>query len=146
VIAKKEDIMSQDIPVQSFKLGEKGLTHIFGELEARLMEAIWALDEPSVQDVIDHLGGSLNYKTTMTVLNRLVDKGVLNRRKSGRAFVYTAAASRDELLSRVFDQMVRGMFDGDFRRIALTQIIETVEALDPTILDDMVDLIQQKRE
>lgn len=45
--------MSQDVPIRSFKLGEQGLTHIFGELEAKLMEAVWALDEPSVQDVID---------------------------------------------------------------------------------------------
>ena len=52
--------MSQEFPIQTFKLGEKGRTHIFGELEAKLMEAVWALDEPSVQDVIDYLGGDLN--------------------------------------------------------------------------------------
>ncbi len=137
--------MSQGNPIQSFKLGEKGLTHIFGELEARLMEAVWALDEPSVQDVIDYLGGSLNYKTTMTVLNRLADKGVLNRRKEGRAFVYQAIAPRDELLARVFDQMVRGMFGSDFRHIALTQMIETAESIDPHLLDNMAYLIQQKK-
>lgn len=137
--------MSHEVPIQSFKLGEKGLTHIFGELEAKLMEAVWALDEPSVQDVIDYLGGTLNYKTTMTVLNRLVDKGVLQRRKAGRAFVYTPVASRDELLASVFDQMVRGMFGDDFRHIALTRMIETAESLDPQLLDDIVKLIQQKR-
>jgi len=138
--------MSQEIPIQAFKLGEKGLTHIFGELEAKLMEAVWVLDEPDVQDVIDYLGADLNYKTTMTVLNRLVEKGVLNRRKSGRAFVYTAVASRDELLAGVFDQMVRGMFGNDFRHIALAQMIETVESLDPQMLDDIASLIQQRKE
>jgi predicted transcriptional regulator len=138
--------MSQEIPIQTFKLGEKGLTHIFGELEAKLMEAVWALDEPSVQAVIDYLGGDLNYKTTMTVLNRLAEKGVLKRHKFGRAFVYTAIASRDELLASVFDQMVRGMFGSDFRHIALTQMIETVESLDPQMLDDIANLIQQKKE
>jgi predicted transcriptional regulator len=138
--------MSHEVPIQSFKLGEQGLTHIFGELEAKLMDAVWALDEPNVQDVIDHLGGTLNYKTTMTVLNRLVDKGVLHRRKSGRAFVYTPIASREELLGSVFDQMVRGMFGGDFRQIALTRMIETAELLDPQLLDDIANLIRQKKE
>lgn len=138
--------MSQEVPIHWFKLGEKGLTHIFGELEARLMEAIWALDEPRVQDVIDHLGGQLNYKTTMTVLNRFVEKGVLRRRKSGRAFIYTPVASREELLASVFDQMVRGMFAGDFRQIALTRMVETAESLDPQLLDDIADLIRQKKE
>lgn len=138
--------MSQEIPIQAFKLGEKGLTHIFGELEAKLMEAVWALDEPDVQDVIDYLGGDLNYKTAMTVLNRLTEKDILNRRKAGRAFIYTAVASRDELLARVFDQMVRGMFGGDFRHIALAQMIETVESLDPKMLDNIALLIQQRKE
>jgi predicted transcriptional regulator len=137
--------MSQEPSIQTFKLDEKGLTHIFGELEARLMEAVWAIQRPTVQEVIDHLGGTLNYKTTMTVLNRLVDKGVLVRQKVGRAFVYTAAASKEELLASVFDKMVRGMFGSDFRQIALTQMIETAEALDSKLLDDISRLIKQKK-
>jgi predicted transcriptional regulator len=138
--------MARNAPVQSFKLDQQGLTHIFGELEAKLVEAVWDLEEASVQDVIDHLGGDLNYKTTMTVLARLVDKGVLKRQKSGRAFVYTATASRQDLLSGVFDRMVRGMLDDDFRQIALAQMIETVESVDPKILDDLNNLIQQRKE
>lgn len=137
--------MAQNIPVQAFKLGEQGLTQIFGELEARLMDAVWALEEASVQEVIDHLGGTLNYKTTMTVLNRLVGKGVLQRRKVGKAFFYSATASRDELLAGVFDRMVRGMFNGEFRQIALAQMIETAQTVDPQILDDLSRLIQQRK-
>jgi predicted transcriptional regulator len=138
--------MSRDVPIQSFKLAEEGLTHIFGELEAKLMEAVWALEQASVQDVIDHLGGDLNYKTTMTVLNRLTEKGVLNRHKAGRAFIYTATASKQDLLAGVFDQMVRGMFNDDFRSIALAQLIETVEAIDPQLLDDIGHLIEQRKQ
>ncbi len=138
--------MSQTTPIQSFKLDEQGLTHIFGELEAKLMKAVWTLEQASVQGVIDYLGGNLNYKTTMTVLNRLTEKGILKRHKPDRAFIYTATTSRDELLSGVFDRMVRGMLDDDFRQIALVQMIETAEALDPNILDDMSRLIRQRKE
>jgi predicted transcriptional regulator len=137
--------MVSGVAIHSFKLGEKGLAQFFGELEARLMEAVWAQEESSVQDVIDYLGGTLNYKTTMTVLNRLVEKGVLSRRKIGRAFAYAATASQEELLTSVFDQLVRGMLDGDFRQIALAQMVDTVEALDAQLLDDMAWLIQQKK-
>ncbi len=133
-----------EVPIHSFKLDEQGLTHIFGELEARLVDSVWKLGEASVQDVIDHLGGDLNYKTTMTVLNRLVDKGVLRRQKSGRAFVYTATATRQALLADVFDQMVRGMFDTEFRDIALAQIVQTAESVDPRILTELSRLIEQR--
>lgn len=135
----------QDVPIQSFKLKEKGLTRIFGELEAKLMEAVWALDKPSVKDVIEYLGGDLNYKTTMTVLNRLVEKGILGREKSGRLYVYFPTVSKDELLADVFDQMVRGMFGGDFRQIALAQMIETADELDPKLLDDISRLIEDRK-
>lgn len=138
--------MSQEIPIQSFRLAEEGLTHIFGELEAKLVEAVWELEQASVQDVIDHLGGNLNYKTIMTVLNRLTEKGVLSRRKESRAFIYTATASKQDLLAGVFDQMVRGMFNADFRQIALAQLIETVEAIDPQLLDDIGHLIEQRKQ
>ena len=109
------------------------------------MDAVWALEEPTVQAVIDHLGGDLNYKTAMTVMNRLVEKGLLKRRKLGRAFVYAPVASRDELLAGVFDKMVRGMFNDDFRQIALAQMVETVEAIDAEILDDLTRLIEEKK-
>ena len=138
--------MNQNVPIQSFKLSKEGLTHIFGELEAKLVETVWDLDRASVQEIIDHLDGNLNYKTTMTVLNRLVEKGVLKREKSGRAFVYSATVTRQNLLAGVFDQMVRGMLDTEFREIALIQMVETAEALDPQILDDLSHLIQQRKQ
>ena len=137
--------MPREVPIQSFKLAEEGLTHIFGELEAKLMEAVWALEQASVQEVIDHLGGDLNYKTTMTVLNRLTEKGVLSRHKLGRGFIYTATASKEDLLASVFDRMVRGMFNDEFRQIALDQLIETVEAIDPQLLDNISQLIEQRK-
>lgn len=138
--------MSQDVPIQSFKLAEEGLTHIFGELEAKLMEAVWALEQASVQDVIDYLGGTLNYKTTMTVLNRMTAKGVLERHRRSRAFIYTATSSKEDLLAGVFDRMVRGMFDDDFRKIALAQLVETAESIDPELLDDISRLIEQRKQ
>lgn len=138
--------MSREVRVQSFKLTEEGLTQIFGELEAKLVEAVWNLEQANVQDIINYLGGDLNYKTTMTVLNRLTEKGILKRHKEGRAFVYTAVASKQDLLASVFDQMVRGMFNDDFRKIALAQLIETVEAIDPQLLEDISQLIKQRKQ
>lgn len=138
--------MSREISVKSFKFAEDGLTQIFGELEAKLVEAVWNLKHANVQDIINYLGGDLNYKTTMTVLNRLTEKGILKRRKEGRAFVYTAATSKQDLLASVFDQMVRGMFNDDFRHIALAQLIETVEAIDPQLLENISQLIKQRKQ
>ena len=137
--------MGQSITIQNFKLNQSGLGHIFGELEAKLMKAVWALGSPSVKDVVGYWDGRLNYKTTMTVLNRLVEKGMLTRRKSGRIFVYQAVICRDELLADVVEQVVKSLFSNDFRSIALPQMIETAAAVDPNILNELANLIEKKR-
>jgi predicted transcriptional regulator len=135
--------MSQTSPVHSFRLDQAGLARLFGELEAQIMEAIWHLEVASVQDMCDHLG-EVNYKTIMTVMNRLVQKGVLTRRRQGRAFVYRPAADRDTFLSRVFRSVAHGLL-GDFGELALAQIVETAGEVDPALLDELEQMIQQKR-
>jgi predicted transcriptional regulator len=137
--------MGQAITIQNFKLNQTGLAQIFGELEAKLMEAVWALKLPSVKDVVDYWDEDLNYKTTLTVLNRLVEKGLLARKKVGRVFVYQAVVSRDELLAEIVEQVARGLFSADFRQIALPQMVETADAIDPNILNELAVLIEKKK-
>lgn len=73
-----------------------------GDLERAVMDVLWTQGaDQSVRDVMAHLGGGaqkdLAYTTIMTVLDRLAKKGVTERRRDGRAWRYTAAASREEL-------------------------------------------------
>jgi predicted transcriptional regulator len=48
----------------------------------------------------------------MTVLDRLVHKGKLTRRKVGRAFVYFPEASRDSMRRAALRELIDGYFDG----------------------------------
>jgi predicted transcriptional regulator len=124
-------------------LDECGLARLFGELEARIMEAIWSLEEATVREICCHLGENCNYKTIMTVANRLVDKGALERRRQGRAFVYTAVAPRDEFLESVSRQMVLGLMN-DFRSAAIAGFVEAVDQIAPHHLEALRRLIDEK--
>jgi len=76
------------------------------------MEALWgAASELSVQGVSDALGPGHNYKTVMTVLNRLVEKGLLMRELDGRAYRYRPSQSRPQFLRSAADELVRGYLD-----------------------------------
>jgi predicted transcriptional regulator len=86
------------------KQGLRGL----GTLEAQLMNVLWSTSEQlSVQGVVDHLSPGHNYKTAMTVLNRLVEKGLLERELDGRAYRYRPTLPRDTFLRSVADELVR---------------------------------------
>jgi predicted transcriptional regulator len=132
-------------PVQAVKLDETGLTRFFGELEARIMEAVWSLQAATVHDICHHLGANCNYKTIMTVTNRLVEKGALDRRRQGRAFVYTSIAPRAEFLENVSRQMVTGLMN-DFGVAAIAGFVEAVGQIAPEQLKALRQLIEDKLE
>ena len=68
-----------------------------GELERAIMEVVWAADGPLTgRAVVDELGRDrqVAYTTVLTVMDRLVGKGLLTRQRRGRAHTYLAAQSR----------------------------------------------------
>lgn len=138
--------MSKSIPIQSFRIHEEGLARLFGELEAKVMDAVWALQEqdPTVQDVCDYLGPGHNYKTIMTVLNRLVDKGALTRQRRSRAFVYLPKQSREAFIGRVSRAILGGLVR-DFGSLAVAQFVETLDEVDPSQLEELERLVRERR-
>ncbi len=83
-------------------------------LEMLCLKALWSLGEGNVKQVREMVGRSrpLAYTTIMTVLDRLVRKGKLGRRKMGRAFVYTIEVSRESMRRAAVRELVDGFFDG----------------------------------
>ena len=83
-------------------------------LELCCLTALWSLEEGNVKDVqrIVALSRPLAYTTIMTVLDRLVRKGKITRRKVGRAFVYAPQASRDAMRRAAIRELLDGFFDG----------------------------------
>ena len=83
-------------------------------LELLCLSALWTLREGNVKEVRELVAQTrpLAYTTIMTVLERLVRKGKLSRRKSGRAFIYLPTASRDALRRIAVRELLDGFFDG----------------------------------
>jgi predicted transcriptional regulator len=60
----------------------------FGELEERIMVAVWARSTPvTVRDIVDDLAATrpAAYTTVITVVERLRAKGWLSRERDGRS-------------------------------------------------------------
>ena len=83
-------------------------------LELMCLRALWSLEEGNVKAVQQVVAQTrpLAYTTIMTVLDRLVRKGMLARRKVGRAFVYAPQASRDTMRRAAVRELLEGYFDG----------------------------------
>jgi predicted transcriptional regulator len=76
----------------------------FGELEAAIMDRVWARGEPmKVRDVLAELQPErdLAYNTVLTVMDILYRKGWLTRERDGRAHRYAPTVSREEYGARL---------------------------------------------
>jgi len=89
-------------------------------LELDCMNVLWPLGEATVRDIQVALAPTRPraYTTIMTILDRLAQKGVVLRRKNGRAWMYSPNVSEQEARSRAIAQLVDGFFDGSAEALA----------------------------
>lgn len=108
-----------------------------GDLERSVMEVLWAATEPlAVRQVHQALSEDrdLAYTTVMTVLVRLAGKDLASRQLDGRAWLYSAACSREELTADAMHSALNE--DPEDRSAALVAFVEKVSA-------DEADLLRQ---
>lgn len=100
------------------------LSPVTGELQLQVMAALWRLDEATVEQVRHALPARYRsaYTTVQTVLNRLVERGLLSRQKVSNAFVYRARLSEADYLSRSISQTLAGA-STQARRAALARLV-----------------------
>ena len=126
----------------------QGLTAVFGELEVRMLESLWRRGAPSsVRDVREDYPEAA-YTTLMTTLDRLYRKGVLERQRSGRAFLYKTRYTRPEmealLTANAIDAFLR--HEPDALRPALSFLVDAFGTRDHGLLDELEALVRERRD
>jgi BlaI family penicillinase repressor len=93
-------------------------------LEMACLGVVWTLTEGTVRDVAAAMAPRkpMAYTTVMTLLERLVKRGHLERRKVGRSFVYIPAQDPAELRDIAVGELTRDYFGGS--RDALREWLE----------------------
>jgi predicted transcriptional regulator len=107
-----------------------------GELEAAVLAVLQAARRPlSPGEVRENVGGGLAYTTVVTIMSRLHDKGVLERRKSGRAYLYAPVADEPGLAARRMARMLDGEPD---REAVLSRFVSGLSSSDEELLRRML--------
>lgn len=132
---------------RGFKSSGQILENSLGVLEREVMAVVWSAGEISVREVCVRLGSSVAYTTVMTTMDRLFKKRLLARRKVGRAFVYAATATRDELEGAVASELVQSLLErhGGEPLPILSSLVDAVSDRDRALLDELERLIREKR-
>ncbi len=99
----------------------------FGELEAAVMQRIWAHDGPvTVRDIFEELRQerSIAYTTVMSTMDNLHRKGWLKRERDGKAYRYRAVASREEYSAQL---MGEALDDAGDTEVVLSHFVEAMD-------------------
>ena len=86
-------------------------------------------------EVRELIGGDLAYTTVVTILSRLHAKGVLDRRKSGRAYLYAPVADSPGLAAR---RMARVLDEESDREAVLARFVSSLSGRDEELLRRML--------
>ncbi len=119
------------------------LKKLLGSLELEVMEYMWQTEEATVQQVrkaINHKR-PIAYTTVMTVMGRLVGKGLLTRAREGKRYRYRAGRSKDEFLRQTSSNMVHTLVD-DFGDLAIAQFLGEIGNVDTGRLEELRSWVQ----
>jgi predicted transcriptional regulator len=94
------------------------------EAELRLMKILWRRGESAVTDLVADLpdGETLAYNSVLTTIRILEQKGYVEHRQQGRAFVYRASVAEHEA-SRSEVRHVLNRFFGNSRERLLLSLL-----------------------
>ena len=128
------------------RLSAAGAGMLLGDLEHRVLEAAWALKRPvTARELHDRVARTHDvvYITSVTVANRLVDKGILRRGKQDDVFHYSATVSREEFSERASRHVVQRIVELGSTAVAAS-LVDVLAERDPEQLAELGRLVRRK--
>lgn len=118
---------------KTFNLNQKGSAKVLGEAESSIMEFIWDEKEASVRQVRDGISKKykeLSFNAVMTIMNRLVEKGLLKKKSHEGVFCYSAAVTRKDFAVSVTKDMISALLKDPalFGAASFTEVSEGLDA------------------
>jgi predicted transcriptional regulator len=116
------------------------------DLEYAVLAELWQQGTASVRELHDRLGvrQGLVYTTTAKVVDRLRQKGLIQRQRKGNAFVYRARVAREEV-ERARARNAVSRLLGATPRAAVAALVEAVDDVDPALLDELERAVLARR-
>lgn len=116
------------------------------DLEYAVLAELWQLGAGSVRELHDRLGArqGLVYTTTAKVVDRLRQKGLIQRQRKGNAFIYRPRVAREEVeRARARNAVTRLL--GATPRAAVAALVEAVDDVDPELLGELERAVTARR-
>ena len=116
------------------------------DLEYAVLAKLWQLGTASVRELHEQLGApqGLVYTTTAKVVDRLREKGLVQRQRKGALFQYRPRVAREEVeRARARNALTRLL--GSTPRAAVAALVEAADDIDPALLTELEQAVAARR-
>ena len=128
------------------RLSADGLAKVLGDLEARVMTAVWALQRPSPARVVHERVAKTHAVaplTVITVLNKLVAKRLLRRKTREGLLHFEPVMTEAEFMAHASRRVVEGILSFGPQAVA-SSLVDVLAEQDPQQLEDLARLIRRR--
>ena len=111
-----------------------------------MLAKLWQLGTASVRELHGQLGApqGLVYTTTAKVVDRLREKGLVQRQRKGALFLYRPRVAREEVeRARARNALTRLL--GSTPRAAVAALVEAADDIDPALLTELEQAVAARR-
>ena len=114
------------------------------ELELEMLKIIWRDGPSTVRQMQDALASTRKLAVTsvLTIMNIMVDKGYLSRKKEGPAHVYRPRISEKTTSRKMLKDLVNRVFDGSTEAV-MVNLLESAD-LNQTEIRKLRRLLKRK--
>lgn len=117
------------------------------ELEQTTMNVVWELKKCSIRDVSNRLnsGKKLAYTTVATLLQRLHEKGLVNRNDDNLTLLYSPKISKKTYSEKMAERLTNNFFKS-FGDTAIASFAESIDKLPKQKKEYFLKLLTKKNE
>jgi len=130
----------------SFQPEKKGLNKFLGELEKKILDVLWEKKESTGREVFEKVSKEkkVAYTTVLTVLQRLVKKGLVSKEKKGEIYSYQPTLSKDDFTKYIYKQIIKGIMDFS-KSTTFSSFVEILSEYDSESLELLASIIEKKK-
>lgn len=119
---------------------------VLGELEREIMDFVWPSNQPvTVRSVFESISRDrkIAYTTVMTIMGRLVSKGVLVRKLKGSSYLYEPKVSKDKFVSKTVHNIFTSAVSS-LGQEATTHFVKEIQKLDSKRRKELLEILDKE--
>ena len=130
--------------LKNFRIGSTG-GEALGPLERAIMDVLWRAGALTGRAIYQQVLGvkKVAYTTVLTVLERLVGKGLVKKEKREEGYIFSPLYSREEFEGLVARQVLKGVLELS-QSTAIVNFVDILAEEDPEELERLKRLVEEK--